>query len=165
VRIVFAFLFATISSIVQAQQPRVDRIDVIERGIYNAEVTKRVDAPGTPGGTISEVTNIRHVRTTTTIPAQLGVSFGYRYRIVGKPDGASVDLRFVTLIPVPGVRDPKTGNTILHGEYSRPRILGSESVRSYGLRQEWELVLGTWTLEVWQGDRKLASQSFTVVKP
>ena len=29
----------------------------------------------------------------------------------------------------------------------------------------WELTTGPWTIELWQGDRKLISQSFTVFKP
>jgi hypothetical protein len=99
------------------------------------------------------------------VPAQLGVEFGFRYRIVGTPHSWPVTLNFVTLIPAPGIRNPTTGNTITRGEYSGQAVLGAEAGRYYGFDHEWEIVPGSWTLEIWQGDRKLASQSFTVVKP
>lgn len=165
-RNVVAFLlFVTAPVIGHAQEPRVDRIEILETGIYKTETTKVVSSPGTPTGNVHEVTNIRHVRTTTTIPAQIGTDFGFRYRIVGKPQGARVNLKFITLIPAPGIRNPTTGNTTVRGEYSRERTLGEETTRIYGFDYDWEIVPGSWTLEIWQGDRKLASRAFTVVKP
>lgn len=46
------------------------------------------------------------------------------------------------------------------------RTIGREAgYVDYGFDDPWELVPGTWTIELWHGDRKLATQSFTVVRP
>jgi hypothetical protein len=37
-------------------------------------------------------------------------------------------------------------------------------IAGYQFGHDWEIVPGTWTIELWDGDRKLASQSFQVVK-
>jgi hypothetical protein len=34
----------------------------------------------------------------------------------------------------------------------------------YGLDQPWELLAGNWIIEFWNGDQKLAEQSFSVTK-
>lgn len=67
--------------------------------------------------------------------------------------------------PSPGLRNPATGKTNIRGEYSEQKKLGTETLQGYGFEEDWELVPGTWTFEIWQDGRKLAEQSFTVVKP
>ncbi len=43
-------------------------------------------------------------------------------------------------------------------------VIGDTTYVSYGFDDPWELVPGPWILEIWSGDRKLTSQTFTVVK-
>jgi hypothetical protein len=165
VRLTIALMaFLALATGAGAQTPYVDRIEILQSGIFQADETKKMAAPGTAAGAVSDLGNIRHVRTTGSVPGQIGVRFGYRYRVIGRPNGANVALRFVTLIPSPGIRNPKTGNTVVRGEYSREKTIGGESYRDYGFDDPWEIVPGVWTLEIWQGDRKLVSQSFTVTK-
>lgn len=45
-----------------------------------------------------------------------------------------------------------------------PTRIGTMEIAGYQFRQDWEIAPGTWTIELWDGDRKLASQSFQVVK-
>ena len=40
--------------------------------------------------------------------------------------------------------------------------IGSVHWRGYGFDQRWEIVPGVWTIEIWQGDRKLLEHSFTI---
>jgi hypothetical protein len=42
--------------------------------------------------------------------------------------------------------------------------VGEELYRLYRLTERWEVVPGTWTLEIWEGDRKLSSQDFLLKK-
>ena len=156
-------LLALLSIAAEAQQ--VQRIEITEAGIYKAETGNRTAAPGTPGGSVVSLSGIKLVQKTTTIPAAVATRFGIRYKIIGQPNGTSVNLKMVTRYPSPGVRNPTTGNTIMRGEYSAQKKLGTESYRDYGLDEGWELVPGKWTFEIWQDDRKLAEQSFTLVKP
>jgi hypothetical protein len=165
-RFTIAFLvFLALTTNGRAQAPKIDRIEIFQTGIFKAKETGTAAAPGTATGQVSNLSDIQHVRTTNAIPGQLGIRFGYRYRIIGAPRGARVTLRMITLIPSPGIRDPKSGNTIVRGEYSRERTIGQEHYRDYGFDDTWEIVPGVWTFEIWQGDRKLSSQTFTVAKP
>jgi hypothetical protein len=155
-------LLVGISSAAGAQT--IQRIEVTEVGIYRAETTRLDAAPGTPTGAVRRLSNIKLAQATTTIPARLGVRFGFRYKIVGRT-GANVSLKMVTLIPQPGVRNPSTGNTTVRSEYLADKTVGDTFYRDYGLDNPWEIVTGTWTFEIWDGNRELVSQSFNVVTP
>ena len=74
-------------------------------------------------------------------------------------------LEKVTLIPQPGIQNPNTGETKLRSESSFPTDAGAIHYAGYTFTYPWEIVPGVWTMELWDGDRKLASQSFNVVKP
>jgi hypothetical protein len=152
------------SVVAQAQQ--VQRIEIWDAGTYKSkDVMERVDAPGTPQGYRNIVSDIELQQRTTTVPAILGTSFGFRFSILGKPAGATINLKFVSRYPSPGLQNPKTGNSLMRGEYSVQAKLDTKSWKTYRFDDDWELVPGTWTFEIWQDDRKLAEQSFTVVKP
>jgi len=157
-------LLVGISSAAGAQT--IERIEITEVGIFKTQTTKVNSAPGTPTGTFEEVTDVKLLQATTTVPARVGVGvdFGFGYKIVGQT-GSKVRLKFVTLIPQPGIRNPNSGNTIVRSEYFEEKIVGSTSYTIYGLDNPWEIVIGTWTLEIWEDNRKLASQSFNIVAP
>jgi len=164
VRIAISYLLLVLMS-AAAQAEDVQRIEIYDVGIYKSQITGHEEAPGTPAGYRNVVTGIELQQRTTTIPATSGTEFGFRYAIIGNPEGAAVNLRMVSHYPSPGLRNPKTGNAIMRGEYSVERKLGDKSWKSYLLEDDWELVPGTWTFEIWQGERKLAEQSFTVMRP
>jgi hypothetical protein len=147
-----------------AQAPRLDRIEVLEYGIYAANVAySERDANWVLQ---SRVGDVRHVKRTRTVPAKLGVRFGFGFVVAGSPTGAKVTLRKVTRFPPPGLRSPAAKEPLKVSEVSLTRTIGREAgYVDYGFDDPWELVPGTWTIELWHGDRKLATQSFTVVKP
>ncbi len=150
------------ASLSMAHAQTVQRVDIMEVGLYTVHTDKSVEAPGTPSGVSRLVSDIELVKSTTTVPARLGSNFGFRYRIVGK--GKSVTVKKVTHIPEPGVRNPETGNVNLTSVVLIDRPFGTTHFTSYSFDHDWEIVPGTWTMELWVGDRKLASQSFEVVK-
>ncbi|MDE2018105.1 MAG: DUF3859 domain-containing protein [Hyphomicrobiales bacterium] len=156
-----AFLAAAVAP-ASAQAARVDRVQVVEYGIYTATVTSKVASPGTSSGTISLLGDIRHATTTTRIPVQMGEHFGYRYRVFGAPVGALADLTFVTVFPAPGLKKPgaapKRSDT-----YVAAKRIGAVSYTGYTLDHPWELLPGTWTFQIWDGGRKLAERKFTLV--
>jgi hypothetical protein len=146
-----------------AQAQEVERVEIYEAGIYETKVSGSRDIPDVATGKIDEVSDLVLVQQTTTVPAKIGTSFAVRYRKVG---GASVKLRIVLHYPLPGLRKPATGNTRLLDEYYEQYRMGkADNYTGYTLENDWELVPGTWTFEIWQDDRKLAEQSFSVVKP
>jgi hypothetical protein len=149
-----------------ASAQAIQRVEIAEPGIYRAagKLSTR-NEPGTTGGTFTMLNSPGLVEATTTIPATVGVMFGFRYNAFGTTV-APVTLKFVTLLPEPGIRDPKTGTTRIRGEYlERVTVGGLGEFKGYSFDQSWEIVTGTWTFEIWEGDRKLASQSFNVIAP
>ncbi len=161
--IIAGLLIAAISHPSHAQT--VQRIEIVEYGLYSVDVTAKKDDPGSATGDRATVTNVRHVETTTTIPARVGIEFGLRYKVYGQPNGATIQLKQVDLIPQPGLRNPNTGNTSVRSEIVASPKVGEISYIGWHFDNPWELVPGTWVMELWQEHRKLASQSFNVVKP
>jgi hypothetical protein len=164
-RILFGLLAAALSiTVAHAQTPRVERIEITEFGIYDLKRTKTVDAPGTATGSMLE-TEGKLIQKTSVIPARLGISFGFSYRIIGSPANGRVTLKDVNIVPEPGLRNPKTRNIIFREEVAVVRTMRGVHRSDYSLGQEWTLLPGTWTFQLWLGDRKLAEQVFTLVKP
>jgi hypothetical protein len=160
--LVLCSLWALMSGPAHAQN--VERIDVTEFGIYTADTTEILHAPRSTTGIAQRVSasSIRLVKSTTTVPGRLHLRFGFRYRIIGTGD--SVTLKRVIHIPEPGVHNPETGKTIVTSEVMANTRIGTMEIAGYQFGHDWEIVPGTWTIELWEGDRKLASQSFQVVR-
>jgi hypothetical protein len=160
-----AALLALASATVQAQTPRVDRISIVEAGIYSVEITKKTPDPTDPTGFLNTIGETKLIKRTATIPAKQGVHFGIRSAVVGGPKDGQVDIRIVSKFPAPGLRNPSTGEILFRSEYTDQRKIGTTDYNEYYLEGEWEAVPGVWTFEFWYKDRKLAQQVFTLVKP
>jgi hypothetical protein len=143
--------------------PTIERVDITEFGIYTTSTQNKQPAPGTAAGALDEESNIALQQSTTTLPARLGVEFGFRYKVVGPTPGA-VNLKNITVIPPPGIRNPTTGNITLTSVFNQDRNVGGEYYRLYHMTEPWEVVPGVWRLELWDGDHSLASQAFLLVK-
>ncbi len=141
---------------------RVERIDVVDAGIYTVAIDEETADPNAPGGTIAAPITATLVEATATVPARLGLEFGLRYVIVGEPVGAEVPLDFVIIYPPPGLIDPAEPEPLRESRYTRPKKIGETVYLGYGFENDWEMVPGVWTFEIWHGDAKLASLSFAV---
>lgn len=163
-RIVFSLLLMTFLPIyAHAQTPKVERIDIVEYGIYTSDADSKTSVPNVPTGEVLHRANVRLAETTQTVPAQKGVEFGFRFNIVGAPKG-KVQLHVVAIFPPPGLLDPSKNKPLTRGEYDRSDAIGSGGYLSYSFNNDWELVPGVWTLQPWFEGRKMAEQKFTVVK-
>src|SRR5580704_8925305 len=80
-----------------AQTPYVERIEITEFGIYT--VDREIKGRDSYGVTLGIGTNVQHRETKKNFPAQIGTSFGFGYAVIGKPDGAAVNLRRVVVFP------------------------------------------------------------------
>jgi hypothetical protein len=146
------------SSAALAQAPHIDRIRVTEYGIYT--VDRDIQGRDALGINKAEASNVRHAATLRIIPAQIGTTFCFRYQIFGKPHAAPVELRQVVIFPSPGLSPSSTSKPITQDEYVLQTRIGETSYVSYTLEDAFELVPGNWIFEIWQGNRKLATQSF-----
>ena len=187
-RIVGTILLATLAlPVAWAKAPQVNSIDVGDYGVFTADTQvaqldaqkpaqqtasqstqqtaqKPVPQPASPAIPSSSVTDVHLVTETRTIPMQKGVHFGFEYVASGKPRYAKATLHFVVIYPAPGVMKPGASSPILHDEYDRTVIIDAKgSFDGYKLENDWELVPGDWTLEIWNGNTKLASETFTLV--
>ena len=146
-------------------QGKIDRVEIIEAGIYRAETSSIEQAPDTATRQRNILSDTKLVASTTRIEAKIGVHFGIRYRLVGRPSGATIKLISVTQYPAPGLKNPKADSNQLRGEHSLFATIGPVNYRGYVFDQDWEIVPGAWTFELWDGKRKLVSQTFDVVRP
>lgn len=164
-RIVVAILTVLLGPCgVYAQSPVVQCAEVRNLGIYELEIEKEINDKNLAEGSWNVVTNIRNIRTTATVPAQLCTSFGFEYVILGAPRGAEVSLRMVTRFPNQGLYNPDTRLTTYGHETLVKRTIGKPHFRSYTIEKRWEAVLGVWTFELWYRGKKLLEQRFTLVE-
>jgi hypothetical protein len=158
----FFSLLLFIAGTAYAQTPQVERLDITEYGIYTLD--RQVKGKDPRGINLATATNIRHAATKTTVPAQIGTTFGFRYTVIGKPDGASVNLRKIIVFPPPGLQPSPSSKRVSQDEFTVQAKIGQTSTELYTLEDSFELVRGTWVIEIWHGARKLATQSFVLEK-
>ncbi len=148
----------------EAADVRVDRIDIVDRGLYTVTIGEQTPDPNAPTGTIAAPTVVELREATTIIPGRLGVEFGLQYVVVGAPAGDQVSLDFILTYPPPGLAYPASPEPILESRFSRAKKIADTVYLGFGFENPWEIVPGTWTFEISFAGRKLAEQSFTVTR-
>ncbi len=104
------------------------------------------------------------IRSTDRIEACLGTEFGFRVDVSGLVPGSTATLdKVVTTPPI-----QKPDGKVLHGyTLDFPAVVPESGVliayEGYGFDHDYELVPGSWTIEIWMSGKKLASRTFTVV--
>ena len=160
IAIAFAALLLSAPALAQV---KVTAAEIVEYGTYTAEIqTAKRDSKGVLQSNLGDIS---HVATTTTVPARNGVRFGYRYKIIGTPDGATIPIRFLTVFPPAGLSPPNMAQPIHNSESNVTLKIGDIGYHDYGFDDPWELVPGSWTIQIWYGNNKLAEKNFTVTPP
>jgi Domain of unknown function (DUF3859) len=154
-----SFLLLLLAGGAFAQTPKVERLEISDFGTYSVDREAKGRDPH--GVKLATGTNIQHQETKTAIPAQIGTSFGFRSKIIGEPEGAAVTLRKVIVFPAPGLQ-PTPGKRVTRDESTIEATIGETRADLYTLEDNFELVPGTWVVELWFGGRKLATESFTL---
>jgi hypothetical protein len=149
---------------VRAEEVRVDRIDIVDKGIYEVTLGQQTTDASTPTGVASAVDSFKNIEATTDIPGRLGLEFGFQYVIVGEPAGAEVPVEITYTFPAPGLVDPADPKPVPESRITRDKKIGETIYLGYGFENEWEIVPGTWTFAVAYQGKELAKQSFTVSK-
>src|SRR5262249_28810241 len=133
--------------------------------IYQAQTIEQVRVGSTAAGKVSAIDDIQLVQQTTTVSMRPGIRFGFRYSVIGSPNGATVPVKVVTLFPERGLYNPDKGQPFYRDEYMPTLALGATAYTGYRFGQPWELVPGVWVFQIWYQDRMLAEQRFMVVWP
>lgn len=142
---------------------RIDRVEIVEKGLYRIEFKEKIEDPTTLGGYRYVHAKGELIKDTATIPAVNGTQFGFRYVVSGEPKGAKVSTRIVAHYPEGGRTNPATGKTATKDEFPQTPTIGAPILFFFNMI--WGNVPGVWTIEVWSQDRKLAEQKFTLVQP
>jgi Domain of unknown function (DUF3859) len=152
-------------SAVRAQDMRVDRLELLDAGFYDTAkttVTGTTPSAGAVTGSVKELGEVKLSPEAPATSARVGIGFGVRFRSFGARDGERAMLRSVWTIPAPGIANPTNGNTYRQSVAEFATTIGTNHLRGYSFDEPWEVVPGAWTLEIWQGDRKLLEKSFEI---
>jgi hypothetical protein len=147
-----------------AQSVTVERIDILDKGLYAIETGAGTAQANTPTGEVTAVTGSRNIEVTSAIAAKVGGEFGFRYTAIGEPAGAEVPFDIVIAYPKQGLTNPDTKTTLHESRYSQTKKIGEISYLGYGFEHDWEAEPGTWVFQIWHDGRKLADETFTVTK-
>lgn len=143
---------------------------VFEYGIYNAQRKGRVlSSLTTNTGKVVTKPVLELSETTDSIPLTIGTYFAYRYRILNLPKEEAkkpvVKLRKVLVHPEMTLPDGSTStgwDRTAKGRTSAGQVIAFDG---YVFNEDYELVEGDWTFQIWLGEQKLVEQTFTTYQP
>jgi hypothetical protein len=163
-KVLIAIAFVTILGLpLPVHAADVQGVEIGQYGIYTGDKLGQEDAANAAVGYKSVTANIVFQQKTERITAAVGTSFGFEYVIRGSGEGG-VDLTVKYLHPA--ITNPKTGRVFTSQEIvSDNRVIGKTHLIGYRFDEAWEIVPGTWTIQLLYGDKKLAEKTFQVVKP
>jgi len=146
-----AWLMAAVPAAAQTQPaPRVESVEVIASGFSG------------PGRRVKRSRLREAFSRGPAMVAQVGTEFRMTVRPRGRPDGAEVTLRWVWRAPRPIGIDSDTGKATRE-IVERATVRIGEAVRkSFRFASVEQIVKGTWRVEVWSGQRRLAVRRFAI---
>jgi len=165
---VFAVLFAvSLSAAVahgqsqgaSATDIRTNGAKVLDYGIYSHNVLGYTDAPNDISGQRFTAANVKLLRRTQTILAQLNLTFGVRYRVtypklLGK--------RLTIAVRFPKMTNPangKTGTKLIDHFVAT----GQERRELFRFDYTWEMAEGRWLFQVLDGSNVVVEIPFKVI--
>lgn len=131
-------------------------------GIFSVAETEMNEVPKSITGKQGTSWGWQLEKATTDIPARLGTIFGVGVKLEGPPKGSEIPTRMLWKYPVQGITNPETGRTAHVGEMKQTCISGRLCHNGQSFLEPWELVPGTWEIEVWVGPSVVFSHSFRV---
>lgn len=137
------------------------QVEIRDFGFYDLSVDGSVPAPEDISGSRNIVSNIRLQRQTEEIDAQLGRSFGFRFRVTDPAlHGQQLTLRTI----FPPLTNPESKRTMATQDRT---FVGSNELLYDGYRfdYDWEMAEGIWTFQVLHKGRVIAEKKFKVIIP
>jgi len=150
-----------------AQAPMVRGISITHVGTYAGETKSAPARSGqeSPTGTVGTDTNWHFEADSTDVLGKVGTQFGIEFRIDGEPREDGVTLYLTLVFPPQGMHNPNTGKTMHTAKIAFPNMkIGALCLVGYGFDNEWEILPGVWTEQIWYQDHMLAERTFTVGK-
>lgn len=139
------------------------RARIIDYGLY---VAKNAKTKKTDYGTSAISRVEKHIKQTDRVTARIGTTFGFRYKLEGRPKGGRVKLVVKVIIPPPGLTSPKTGKTFTNLTFDKEKVEIDKIHHEFlTFKEKWDLVPGKWKIQIWYEKKKLAEKTFVVYKP
>ncbi|MBX7133823.1 MAG: DUF3859 domain-containing protein [Fimbriimonadaceae bacterium] len=160
--LLFAFLVLfSLSAAAVSSAPAPFRGVVEEAGTFEV-VGARIDsaAPDTAAGKTSIVDEIRLIEAAHDPKAELGITFGFRYRLEGVPSGDIDELEMRAIHPVMKGLDGTTRDRSTAPEYAYGQSGGAYGFIVYTLSEPFEVVPGPWHIQLLYKGRVVISQEF-----
>ena len=141
----------------------VERADVVEYGIYNMTAQGAQPQEGQPAPNYKEAQGPTLITKTDVIPAVLGTSFGFKFKIAGSPSGSELVVTVKNYYP--SLQKPGSEEIIREQQYQYKYKIRETGYVGYTLEQDWELAQGDWKFQIYYEDKLLVEKSFIVYKP
>lgn len=105
----------------------------------------------------------RPLRRTDVVEMKRGTDFGVLFRPLGIDvlPGMPVHLRYVTRFPKPAGAPGSTPRESAESEIEC--LMGMVCTARYILDEPWEMIPGTWRLEVYSGEKKIVDESMNLI--
>ncbi len=165
-RALLSILFASIlafAATANAQTAPVLRAEISEYGLFEILGDQSDQETATAAaGRVSAHDSSRHLETTTSLKATRGVTFGFRYRILGLPDGEHEGFEMRAVHPL--MTGPSGRSTTISQAptfpFSENGMATSELF--YSLSKDFEVLPGEWHLEILFRGRVVLTKTFTL---
>lgn len=132
-------------------------------GTYDELGTRRINDQNSLTGKRSKVIGTWQLKERTTdIQAALGARFGICYTLDdGTPDTA-IHYKVIWYFPENGMTNPVTKKRANWHSREKTCHSGKPSFTGWIFNEPWEMVPGTWVVEIWVKDKRLLRQMFQV---
>ena len=147
-----------------AQVKTPQRIQLLEFGTFKKLSSHDdVRAPGAIAGARHAVSKVALLECTTNIAARVGTSFGFRLMMLGKPSGVVAPCTAKCIHP--RLTDPSSGHSSEVEQWDTSGLAGEEGYIGYTFDNNWELVPGPWTIQVFMDSKLVIEKTFNVYSP
>ena len=132
-------------------------------GIFQTVVVGKEAAGNSTEGKLNRVKERHHKFTTTEIPAKLGTSFGFTYKLKGSSLIEKIRIRKVTIVPGEGILNENTGKK-QNEWFQESAIIPNQSYFATWTFDEHDLPIpkGNWIVQLWHDNRLIAEKVFNV---
>lgn len=153
-----SFIAICISLAAHAQVDHKFKFDEIATGTFTkGKVIEQEQMAGSPTGTHGVIEQQSLIEKTQSVEAKIGAAFGVEYKLAGKKnDTIPIELEWV----FPSDMTDQKGNRYSSIRYpvDLPANLVNASV--YSLDNDYEVLKGTWTLNIYYHDKVIFSRKF-----
>lgn len=160
-RLLLVILALVTLSPCEAEVKTSQSIQLLEFGTFKKLVSHGdVAAPGAIAGARHAVSKVTLVECTTNVAARVETSFGFRVRMPGNADGSIVQCSAKCIHP--RLTDPSSGRSSEVEQWDTSGLAGEEGYIGYTLDNDWELVPGLWTIQVFMNSKLVIEKTFNL---